>query len=321
MDRAARTRRRGWPKLVDAILETAEPENIDPPPPDADDLAIAEYRFITAITGQFAERIRIWAGTASVDDLIKWHPPTIDDFLAYDLGRESELRAEGRRPRWVIDRFTQTYLKDWSTDSLKLEWRYQQSAEEPPCPAQEMPGRSVDTNDLARALAQATTSSSASDMMTVFLPTAVRLLQEGNRGAAAAMFDAARHEQWDNAEFHNHFGFCLLPDDPGGALEALEIASRLGYRQTVNVYNRVLALFRMGRHAAALEIAERAIDRWKDLDTDPSYLWDFTSPEPKLLDNENPRSYLVNLAAHVARASGNEAAAVQWADIQRRLMP
>jgi hypothetical protein len=309
----------GWPKLLDAVLEVGGPEGIDPPPPDAGDLAIAQYRVLAALTGQFMGRAAIWAQTAPVDDLMNLRPPAVDDFLAYDLGREPPSRPESRRQRWVIDRFTQTYLKDWSTDSLKLEWRYQQGEEEPPCPPQEMAGRSVDTNELARALAQATTSSSGSDMMSVLLPTAVRLLSEGNRGAAATMFDAARHEEWDNAEFHNDYGFCLLPDDPAGALEALELASRLGFRRTVNVCNRVLAIFRMGRHAAALEVAERAIDRWNDLDTDPSFLWDFTSPEPKLLERESPRSYLAKLAAYVADASGDRAAAARWADIQRRL--
>jgi hypothetical protein len=309
----------GWPKLLDALLEVEGPQGIEPPPPDADELAIARYRMRVAMTGQFRHRIRIWAGTASVDDLINWLPPAIDDFLAYDLGRESALRAESRRQGWVVDRFTQTYLNTWDIDSLKLEWQYQRSAEEPRCPPREMAGRSVDSNDLARALAEATTRP-VSDTLRVLLPAAVRLLHEGHRGAAAAMFDAARHEQWDNAEFHNNFGFCLLPDDPAGALEALELASKMGYRGTVNVCNRVLALFHVGRHAAALEVAERAVDGWKDLDTVPSYLWDFTSPEPKLLEKQCPRCYLIKLAAHVAKASGDEVTAARWGDTLRRLL-
>jgi len=311
----------GWPKLLDSFLEGKRLEGIDPPPSDADELAIVRYRTKIAITGEFGARVRIWAGTAPVDDLINWRPPPIDDFLAYDLGRESELRAESPRQQWVIDRFTKTYLTDWDTDSLKLEWRYQQGAEQPPCPPREMAGRSVDGNDLARAVAEATTKpvTHAGDMLRVLVPTAVRLLHEGHRGAAAAMFDAARHEEWESADFHNNYGFCLLPDDPAGALDALELASRLGYTETVNVGNRVLALFRLGKHAAALEVAERAVDRWKDLDTDSSYLWDFASPEPKLLDKQSPRRYLLKLAVHIANASGNEVAAARWEDIQRRL--
>ena len=308
----------GWPKLLDSFLEREGSGGIKPPT-DADDLAIARYRMDVVMTREFATRVRIWARTASPDDLINWRPPTIDDFLAYDLGRDSELRSESHRQRWLIDRFTETYLNTWGMESLKLEWRYRQSGEEPPCPPREMAGRSVDTNELARALAEATMRPT-SDTLGVLIPTAVRLLHEGHRGAAAAMFDTARHEQWDNADFHNNFGFCLLPDDPAESFNALELASELGYRRTVNVCNRVLALFRMGRHAAALEIAERAVDRWKDLGSDLSYLWDFTSPEPKLLDKQCPRCYLAKLAVHVANASGDEAAAARWEDIQRRLL-
>jgi tetratricopeptide (TPR) repeat protein len=307
----------GWLKLLDAFMELGRPEDIEPPS-GTNDLAVAQHRVIAAITGQFAERLRIWAGTASLDDLINWRPPAIDDFLAYDLGREFELRVESRRQRWLIDRFTETYLSTWDTDSLKLEWRYQQAAEEPPCPPRQMTGRSVDSNDLARALAKATMSP-VSDTLSVLVPTAARLLHEGHRGAAAAMFDAARREQEDNADLHNNFGFCLLPDDPAGALKALELASRLGHRRTVNVCNRILALFYMGRYAAALEVAERTIEKWEELDTDSSYLWDFTSPEPKLLDRQCPRCYLVKLAAYIANASGDEVAAARWGDIQRRL--
>ena len=64
---------------------------------------------------------------------MSWRPPTIDEFLAYDLGNESAIKAECRRPLWVMDRFTETYLKDWDTDSLRLEWRYQQGSEQPQC--------------------------------------------------------------------------------------------------------------------------------------------------------------------------------------------
>jgi hypothetical protein len=310
----------GWPELLDAFLEKEAPAGIERPSPDSSDLAIADYRMRVALTSQFSDRTRVWAGTAPEDDLTNWRAPAIDDFLGYDVERESELRAEGRRMRWLIDRFTQTYLTTWSVDSLKLEWQYQRSADETPCPPKEMSERSIDTNELARALAEATTSP-VSDTMRVLLPTAVRLLHEGHRVAAAAMFDAARHEEWENAHLHNNFGFCLLPDDPAAALEALELASRLGYRGTVNVDNRVLALFRLGRRAAALDVAERAVEGWKDLDNHTgAYLWDFTSPEPKLLEKACPRCYLLKLAVHMANESGDEPAAARWADIQRRML-
>ena len=245
-------------------------------------MAIAAHKLTAVMAGEFPSRLQIWAGTAPVDDLINCLPPTIDEFLAYDLGSESAVKAKCRRPLWMIDRFTETYLKDWDIESLRLEWRYQQGSEEPPCTRREMAARSVDANDLARALAEAT-ANPVSNTLPAIKSTAIRLLLSGRRNTAAAMFDAARQDHWDDPELQNNYGFCLLPDDPAEALKALELAAKLGFSHTVNICNRVLALFKLGRHAAALEVADQAIERWSDLDISGSVLWDFTSSEPSLI--------------------------------------
>ena len=133
------------------------------------------------------------------------------------------------------------------------------------------------------------------------------------------MFDAARQDNWDNPELQNDYGFCLLPDDPSEALKALELAVKLGYSSSVNICNRVLVLFRLGRHAAALEVADQAIEGGVTLVVQPSYLWDFTASEPKLLSRARPRRYLLELAIYVADASGNELVAARWRDLKSRL--
>lgn len=218
----------------------------------------------------------------------------------------------------MIDRFTETYLKDWNTDSLRLEWRYQQGSEEPPCSQRELAARSIDINDLARTLAQAA-ANPVSDTLTEIKITAIRLLMSGRYNTAAAMFDAARQDNWDDPELQNNYGFCLLTDNPLEALKALELAAKLGFSPTVNICNRVLALFKLGRHATALEVADQAIERWSDLNLDPSFLWDFTTSEPKLLTRVRPRWYLLELATYVADASGNELVAARWHDLKLRL--
>jgi tetratricopeptide (TPR) repeat protein len=133
------------------------------------------------------------------------------------------------------------------------------------------------------------------------------------------MFDAARQESWDDAEIQNNYGFCLLLDNPSEALKAFEIAVELGFRLTVNTCNRILALFKLGHHAAALEVADQAIDRWSDLDAQESYLWDFEAAEPTLLAHANPRQYLLDLATHVAKESTDELVAARWIALRSRL--
>jgi hypothetical protein len=308
----------GWPELLDKYLLAEGYQGQHAPPPDASKLRIARHRLNAVMTGSFRTRLRIWAATAPVDDLTNWRPPTIDEFLAYDLATESVIRAKGRRPRWLIDRFTEAYLKDWNIYSLQLEWRYQQGAEKSPCAQREMTARFIDVNALARALAEAT-ANPVSDTLPAIQSTVVRLLLDGRRSTAAAVLDAARQDHWDNPYLQNDYGFCLLPDDPAEALKAFELAASLGSSRTVNICNRVLALFRLGRNAAALELADQAIEHWNDLDHTPAYLWDFTTSEPKLLTRACPRCYLLALATRVADTSGNELVAARWRDRQSRL--
>src|ERR1700759_2207819 len=68
----------------------------------------------------------------------------------------------------------------WFMVSLKLEGRFQHALEPPPCPRREMKARSIDENDLARALAKAA-AMPVSDIDHVLIPTALRLLGEGSR--------------------------------------------------------------------------------------------------------------------------------------------
>jgi hypothetical protein len=76
----------------------------------------------------------------------------------------------------------------------------------------------------------------------------------------------------------------------------------------------MLALHWLGRHAAALAIADGALERWNDLDSHPSYLWSYIGPksETTLLEHVCPRCYLVRLAATIAEASGDVTEVERW---------
>ena len=160
----------GWPELLDEYLAAK-----DLMAPGVSNVSVALHRLAAVFSSEFSMHLQLWAGTAPIDDLINWRPPTIDAFLAYDLENESAIKAACRRPLWMIDRFTETYLKDWDTDSLRLEWRFQHGSETAPCSRREMATRSTDINDLARTLAQAS-ANPVSDKLPAIKSTAIRLL-------------------------------------------------------------------------------------------------------------------------------------------------
>lgn len=143
--------------------------------------------------------------------------------------------------------------------------------------------------------------------------SAVNMLESGHRSAAVALFDAVRQTDWDDAQLHNNYGFCLLPEAPGPALVALETAYEKGFTNAVNRANRAICLFRINRGAAALEVIEDAMDVWSELETDPSWLWAFDGDwsAPDLL-YECPRCYLVRLGCYIAEVTDDETTIARW---------
>ncbi len=144
--------------------------------------------------------------------------------------------------------------------------------------------------------------------------TAVRLILDGQRSAAATLFAAILIRDLEDFESYNNYGFCLLPDDPEAALSALEKAHSLGDNSSVNLTNRVLALSWLDRSAMALELAFNATQEWGKLDQTPSFLWDFKSQreETFLLANVCPRCYLVRLSVRIAESTGDDVLSARW---------
>lgn len=267
------------------------------------------------LMGEFAKRVQEQVRVLSIWELFAWDigPEMLRDPLPH-APTDSE-QDQLNVAIWLFDRFTQTYLREWGKESLRLEWRHRAGLIQCSVPEDQMHFRRLDDLDIASRLADLAVShderGSRHDHLT---KTAVRLLAAGERGAAAALFDTARQFDWADALIQNNYGFCILPDDPEAALVALEYAGSTGLHTTVNTANRMLALHWLGRPAAALAIADGALEHWNDLDSHPSYLWDFvgTRSEATLLDGVCPRCYLIRLATAVAEASGDLTEIERW---------
>lgn len=267
------------------------------------------------LIGEFSKRVNEQVSVSSIWDLLAWD-------VVPEMGRDTAADAPAGTEKgqlnvaiWLFDRFTETYLRDWDKESLRLEWRYRAGMIDCPVPEDQLQFRRLDDLELASRLADlAATSDEKESRHHHLTVTGIRLLVAGERGAATALFDTAREFDWADALIHNNYGFCILPDDPAVALVALEYAASNGLQMTVNIVNRMLALHWLGRSAAALVIADDAMDRWSDLDSRSSYLWSFVGgrSETTLLQNVCPRCYLVRLAAAIAEASGDATEVERW---------
>ncbi|MDA2989086.1 MAG: hypothetical protein O2815_08425 [Actinomycetota bacterium] len=213
--------------------------------------------------------IRAWAEEADQSDLLSWTAP---DSLPQAPLTEGAGRSEGATvAAWIFERFTETYIDRWSSDTLRLEWRYLHGQQGAPCSSVEMRGREVPVEEVAAVMAErfarprgtgrgATSGDFASNFperTTSFLvEPALKFIQDGRRAEARALFEAVLIQDRDSASANNNLGFCLIPDNPQQALEYLDRAKDLGATPNdLTDANRLMALALLGRSTMCLDLA------------------------------------------------------------------
>jgi tetratricopeptide (TPR) repeat protein len=240
---------------------------------------------------------------------------------------ETVAKEERQTYRWLVDRFTKIYLDDWALQSLYLEWRYLHAELVAPCSSAEMRQRRIADSDVSKAIAsrvapvqkdrrdQSSDENEPSEApglsIDQLVSAAAEFLQAGRRSAAAALFEAAKRGNPDNAEVRNNYGFCILPDNPEDGLQEILAAEALGFTpRSVNLANRMYGLFLLRRYASALEVAERLFQE----DDHEALLWDWRKdPENTTVLNVNARPYAIQFALDIAQATGDSSQANLWA--------
>jgi tetratricopeptide (TPR) repeat protein len=290
----------GWAALLDEVADLSE----QPPDVSLKSLDVTEARLQASFESDFFRLVSGWFAWAPFDRLISYSPPSTDEFL----NPPHTDQEERDRIQWMTERFTQTYLSDWSETSLHLEWRYIHSETKPPCLPAEMRRRAIPEDELACEIANRASRERGHEQRDLgqrFIKPGLQFLRAGRRSEAAALFEAVRRLTPDDAAAQNNYGFCLLPDQPDIALTALEQASRLGYKPiSVNVGNRLLALYRLGRLTTALDLADHSFEACLAENLWGGTMWDYEAKIPKLIDVEDVRNYTIGLAFKIAQASG-----------------
>jgi tetratricopeptide (TPR) repeat protein len=255
--------------------------------------------FSAVFEGSVTQYLNAWIATASIEDVLLWKPPTCDpESQATDPTTEdTEIWT------WVVDRFTQTYLDRWSLSSLKREYSFVQGSWQPDFPTEVLAERVVAREEVATALAdRAMVSSDTIDpsMMNAFTEQAVTLLRDGQRTAAATLFNAARMLKPNDHAAQNNYAFCILVDKPEEAKSLLVgLLERGADNAAVTWCNLALAESLLGNLDAALKACQQAYEE-KRAGTN-AYLWS-RNDEDWVVEFIKPRAWTVRLGAELEQS-------------------
>lgn len=258
-----------------------------------------EGYFSAVFEGPVTQYLNAWIATASIEDVLMWKPPTYDsEPQATDTATDDiEIWT------WIVDRFTQTYLDRWSLSSLKREYSFVQGSWQPDFPIELLAERVVGREEVATALAdRAMVSSDTIDpsMMNAFTEQAITLLRDGQRTAAASLFNAARMLKPNDRVAQNNYAFCILVDKPEEAKSLLMGVLERGVdNPAVTWCNLALAESLLGNMDAALKACQHAYE--EERAGSNAYLWSRNN-EDWVVEFIIPRAWAVRLGAELEQS-------------------
>ena len=228
-------------------------------------------RWLNGAVGGLA-KVKAWFLDASLADLSSLQAPRRADVEAAPA-LTADAKDLIRIYRWLVDRFTNTYIDDWHIESLHLELQWLEGTANPGCSIEIMDERKVNPTSLNAVIARLAASklpqrrqpAGSADAVQSLAhkvdPHARAYLAEGRRREAAALYEFVTKEDPGDAWALNNLGFCQIPDSPERALANLERAARLGYRPSIiNLYNRICCLMALGRDRLAARLAREFVD-------------------------------------------------------------
>ena len=254
----------------------------------------------SAINGAAESYIESWLTEASIEDLLSWRPSAV-------TGTQRRPPDKVEAWKWLVDRFTQTYLHTWSPTSLNLEYAMLRGQAVPPFPLEVLRDRLVPIERVTTAIADRQLGKAAGidpAVLGALIEQAVELLQDGQRVAAAALFDAARAFNPDDPVVRNNYAFCILVDRPAEARVFLERAlGGRGNNDVVTLCNLALAAHLLGDQEAALRRTEEAFQSTHGA-TSGAYLWERDQDGDWAVGHVRVRDWLVHLGARVEALLG-----------------
>lgn len=251
-----------------------------------------------------------WYTGLSAADAMADIVPTVDDLR---FGLEMELNRDlVAEARWMVERFTITYLQDWSSTSRAREWRFIHAQRSGCCPPGIMRQRAVDPQALAKALAdehcdrhdEEQSDEGQAWTATHFKSTAIAKLRNGQTEEAANVFRVLVELEPQDAEIRNNLGFCLIPNHPKEAVASLRESLAIGSpTPTLTQFNLALALHLSGEAAEANALVLRTLAEGS-ADEDSVFVWRVEADGLKFGPIHDLFGYGEELVSHMAQCEG-----------------
>jgi hypothetical protein len=267
-----------------------------------------------------------WVCNATLDNIASLHAPDAEEVKeALDSPAPGSDLFE--KYRWLVDRFSETFLRDWSTPSLHLEYRWIMGTELPPCEASLMDDRSVTLGELQAEISRRVVfppqlpslvqQVDAGGRLVIEMEGHARtLLGQGRYREAAALFEFAGKRRPGDPTVHNDLGFCLIPVNPEDALKHLQKAAELEYREpAINVYNQICCCVALHDWRMALQLASSYWDADRRNGVVRATVWRREADGAwSLFSTSDVRRLLAEFAYKVARSEGRKDEADLWRD-------
>lgn len=264
----------GWVELVRGLTS------------DFDEIASQAGTDLERVLTLAGDCVTAWILFASLEDLVDHRVrESADELTRHSKG---QLPPRDHDSVWLVERFTSTYVENWSPKSLRREWRYIHSQHAGPCAPAHMRERVVALRPIAVLLAEigsrhiegheTETGHAPAGLIKVdqFLPLAVDALRRGDRAEATSIYRTVYAIRSDDREVANNLGFCLLPDSPSEAAEyfeqSIKMASAPGPLAAMTQLNLALARLITGDiEAASQSLRSARENRMADFS---GYMWD-----------------------------------------------
>ena len=257
----------------------------------------------------FRERLQPWVAETEISEVLCWAPPA-----GMPEPVEHQSGADYREFLWFVERFTKTYLSEWTDEALALEYRYVLEQWRPQyLPSELLLERDTTAEKVCHEISSRTVHGRPMDpqAQSVLVERALEAIREQRRDIAAVIFTAARTLDPKDAHLANNLGFCLIPDEPQKAIEALREARALGQNNLLNFANTAAAHFISDDMTGALEACAEALTFGLEK-THIAWLWALPVVGEPTVYESGLAVYICDLAIFAASSLGDEPLAEAW---------